>query len=285
MQKKYKTLVQDFIIYLKNFESDLIESSCLFSQNLTKKKGKTTHDYLVKRKTNIKIESNEILLSEKIKKDDSNFKSIEKPLDVNKPKQSPEIIKIDKQITPSTTSENKIIKKETIAAVSEDNFNDIKNIIKKISKNLNITNTTLDDKIAKQNAEKYKFKNIAAKLIILVYKENEKFYKFLEKLSIALNNYFYPSKVISAYIIEKENNWDIFFENEISLIISSDQTIFDLPNLKKYYKENPVKKEKYLNNIPLFLLSDISIYLKEPLLKASLFEALKQKIQTPQNEK
>ncbi|MFA6119273.1 MAG: hypothetical protein WCT85_03165 [Parachlamydiales bacterium] len=175
--------------------------------------------------------------------------------------------------------ETKKIIRETKPSIIEDNFNDIKNVLKKIQPNLILTDEIPDDKTAKQKAQKYKFKNISSPITILAYKENEDYYKFLEKLSIALNIYFMPTKVVSAYLIEKQNNWEAFFsENEINLIISSDYTVFELPILRKHYKENPSQQEKYLKEIPLFLLPDISIYFKEPSLKLSLFKAIEKKV-------
>lgn len=175
--------------------------------------------------------------------------------------------------------ENKTIKRDVKLNFTENNFSDVKSILKKIRPNLSINEEILDDKIAKQKAQKYILKNISSDITILAFKENEETYKFLENISIALNTYFLPTKVVSAYSIEKQNNWDIFLsENDIKLIISSDYTIFELPHLRKFYKENPSKQEKYLKTISLFLLPDISIYFKEPSLKFSLFKALEKKI-------
>jgi len=182
----------------------------------------------------------------------------------------------------STSNENKTIhpkiQKNEKPQIIKDNFNDIKNIVSNIAPKIKITDP-LSDEIAKQNIHKYKLKNSAANITILAYRENERFYKFLEKLAVATNIYFYPTKIISAYLIEKQNSWDIFLSQDtIYLIISLDYTIFELPNLKKFYRENPTKKEKFLKDIPLFLLPDLSIYLKEPTLKKTLFTTLKQKI-------
>ncbi|NGX33134.1 MAG: hypothetical protein K1060chlam4_01195, partial [Candidatus Anoxychlamydiales bacterium] len=174
--------------------------------------------------------------------------------------------------------ESKKVIREDKPKIFEDNFIDIKKSIERIFPNISILEKPIDDKVAKQKSQKYKLKNISSTITILAYKEDEKFYRFLEKLSTALSVYFYPSKVVSAYLIEKENNWSDFLTNDISLIISSDYTVFELPHLRALYKENPSKGEKSLKDIPLFLLPDIFLYLKEPSLKKSLFNALKQKI-------
>jgi hypothetical protein len=41
-----------------------------------------------------------------------------------------------------------------------------------------------------------------------------------------------------------------------------------------FYKETPAQGTRTLGNIPLFLLPDLSLYLKDPLLKRSLWKAL-----------
>ena len=118
-----------------------------------------------------------------------------------------------------------------------------------------------------------------SEIVILAYKENELEYKFLQKVALALEVYFYKTKVVSAYTIEKDNKWeDFLIKEKIKLVISSDYTIFDLKNLKKYFLEKPSLNEKYINNIPLLLLPSINLYLKEPSLKSFLFKTLKQKI-------
>ncbi len=289
--KNYKLLIEDTITYLETLEDGFIEIKNSFFKIRTEKKDNLLENLIKKplQKEDIKVASQsedkpiaslpkiDLTLPKKEEKFET-VKTIQKEIF------NPVITSVEKkkevvQTTPSNILENKKIKLEEKPNIIEDNFNDIKNIITKFSTNITTTEEILDDKLAKQKSQKYKLKNIAANLTILAYKESEKQYKFLEKISIALNNYFYSSKLISAYVIEKENNWDVFLsENEIFLIIASDHLVFELPNLRKHYKENPSTKEKYLDNIPLFLLPDTSIYLKEPSLKASLFKTLQQKI-------
>jgi len=271
--KKYKSLIKDTITYLENFENDFIISKNSFFKTTEKK-------ILIKPKQNVKdLKAQPIQKKSLFFKNKEKIETIKISENINEKKILQETSKKNNKNIQSNIVENKKIKIEEKPKIIEDNFNDIKNIISKISKNIPITDKILDDKLAKQKSQKYKLKNIAAKLTILAYKENEKHFKFLEKVSIALDNYFYPSKIISAYIIEKENNWNTFLlENEILLIISSESTIFELPNLRKRFKEIPITKEKFLDDIPLFLISDILLYLKEPSLKALLFKNLQQKI-------
>lgn len=297
---EYKHLIKDTITFLKNSDIKFIDSNSDFfekdKQNAKKKSKSQNLNLLEKKKYNISpVQQTPIY-----QKPPQPSKELQKTKEITEIKQNiqkptaenPSQIKAAKTfVLPKERKPSEPIidtKKIIIDAkpkIFEDSFSDIKKDISQMFPEISLEKP-LDDKIAKQKSQKYKLKNIAANITILAYKENEKFYKFLEKLSIALDIYFYPSKVVSAYLIEKENNWDIFLsQKEIFLIISADYTIFELPNLRKHYKENPSLLEKYLNDIPLFLLPDISLYFKEPTLKYSLFKALKQKIQNIKNDR
>jgi len=301
--KKYQILIKDTLNFLEIYDKNFVESkNDFFNKYLETKSKKVLSEIDISKKMEKpKISSPPIIAKESSEKTiEPQIKQETTPLINKSAKEEKQTKIIEKEKPPIAVEE----KKKTLAApketlnkpsfqiaktkkisleekppIIEDNFSDIKQSFPKVFPNIKIVETILDDKIAKQKAQKYKLKNIAAGITILAYRENEKHYRFLEKLSIALNIYFYPSKVVSAYLMEKENNWDLFLsENDIFLIISSDYTIFELSNLRKYFRENPAKQEKYLKDIPLFLLPDISIYLKEPTLKSSLFKALKQKI-------
>ncbi|NGX33767.1 MAG: hypothetical protein K1060chlam1_00108 [Candidatus Anoxychlamydiales bacterium] len=311
---EYQNLLKTTLNYLKSFDEKFIESRSDFFKNdllnfLNKKKS-NQNILLEKKKYNVDVKTSEIFLNnekKEIKKDQNeNFQNIDKPqtLKSEKNKANEKKPALDKTIKKDTATnpitlnistsknfikknerdvlQNNVLQKKVIREekpnIFEDSFLDIKKSIEQKFPNISILKEPIDDKIAKQKSQKYKLKNISSTITILAYKEDEKLYRFLEKLSTSLSVYFYPSKVVSAYLIEKEDNWDDFLKSDISLIISSDYTIFELKRLRTYYRENPSKGEKFLKDIPLFLLPDIFLYLKEPTLKASLFNALKQKI-------
>ncbi|NGX56342.1 MAG: hypothetical protein K1060chlam5_00580 [Candidatus Anoxychlamydiales bacterium] len=185
-------------------------------------------------------------------------------------KDTKEPIKIDKPVQSEFSANEKI-------EIPNANFNEIKSIIKKIS-NLEFEKP-LNDKFAKEILNKHKYKDQISPILILAYTEDEKSFKFLQKLSIAITNYFAECKIILAYELEKKDSWhSILDKSLIKYIITTDYTIFEMKNLKKYFLENSSKKEKFLNEIPLILLPDIILYLKEPMLKASLFKMLNQKL-------
>lgn len=141
------------------------------------------------------------------------------------------------------------------------------------------TSIPSDDK-AKQISEAWKYKNIIEPIVLLSYKENEKLLKFLFQLRRSLSAYFLPAKIISATILEKENQWEQFLSSKnLRLILLSDVALWQLPRLKAHFRQDP-QKQSFLQNTPLILLPDLSLYLQEPLLKASLWSGLQQTINT-----
>ncbi len=289
---EYQNLLKDTLKYLKCFDKKFLESNTDFFKsdliNSTNKK-KSNLDPILEKK---KITAKQFLNIEKTIKKDQNIKkdqSIDKVQTKDckhKKIEEKHIQNLEtKELSKNETVENKKIIRDEKPKILEDNFIDIKKSIEKIFPNISILKKPIDDKLARQKSQKYKLKNISFPITILAYKEDEKLYRFLEKLSIAISIYFYPSKVVSAYLIEKENNWLDFLTKDILLIISCDYTIFELQHLRSFYKENPSTGEKHLKDIPLFLLPDIFLYLKEPTLKKSLFNTLKQKILHLKNDK
>lgn len=136
-----------------------------------------------------------------------------------------------------------------------------------------------DDTLAKKIAARWKTKNQTAPLTLLMFSEPEPHQKFLQEIAKALDIYFGPAKIVQAETIEKEKQWEIFLSSEeLKLIIVCDYTLWQLNGLMQFYKEVPAQGTRLLGKTNLFLLPDLSLYLKDPLLKRSLWKALCQKI-------
>ena len=159
------------------------------------------------------------------------------------------------------------------------NTNLLQALLKKIAPNVAIINDPPNDTIAKKQASRWKTKNQIAPISILCFNEMEKQKTLLEEITKAIDVYFGPAKLISAESIEKEKQWDAFLvSQDLKLVIACDYTIWQLSDLMRYYKEIPSAQTRFLGNVPLFLLPDLSLYLKDPLLKRSLWKALCQTI-------
>jgi hypothetical protein len=163
-------------------------------------------------------------------------------------------------------------KKENLSA----NF---RSLFAKIAPETAILPEIPSDTVAKKIATRWKTKNQIAPITVIFYQENPEQKQLLEQIAKALDVYFGPATLLSAETIERENEWKTFLSaTELKLVIACDYTLWQLQNLCPFYKEIPAKKTRQLGEKLLFMLPDLSLYLKDPLLKRSLWKALCQTI-------
>lgn len=154
----------------------------------------------------------------------------------------------------------------------------IRAILSVVAPELKILNEIPSDAIAKKISERWKTKNQTAPISILLYQEPPEQRVLLEQIAKALDVYFGPAKIVSAETIEKEKQWEAFLSvADLKMVIVCDYTLWQLNGLMHFYKETPAQGIRQLGQAPLFLLPDLSLYLKDPLLKRSLWKALCQK--------
>ena len=148
-------------------------------------------------------------------------------------------------------------------------------ILKKIAPELALLDAIPDDKTAKQIANRWKTKNQSAPISILSSGELPQHKALLEEIAVALNVYFGEARLIVGDPIEKEKEWKTFLSvGSLKLIVICDSTLWQLHNLRQFYKETPATGVRTLGDVPIFLLPDLSLYMKDPLLKRSLWKAL-----------
>lgn len=112
-------------------------------------------------------------------------------------------------------------------------------------------------------------------VLILSFYDNEQQLTFLKNIAHAISLRLAPAKVISAIQFEKENSWaNVLNSPHLRLIIANDYGLYLQPKLMHFYKEVPQQNKHFLNQIPVLLLSDLSLYLKEPQLKPLLWRAI-----------
>jgi hypothetical protein len=160
------------------------------------------------------------------------------------------------------------------APIKNESFNlsYVKTIYQKLFPELPILPTIPSDERAKKIANRWKTKNQAAPISVLYFSEPEGQKELLKAITKAIDVYYGPARLIQADLIEKEKQWDTFLScTELKLVIACDYTLWQLTDLMKYYQETPQRK---LKDIPLFLLPDLSLYLKDPSLKRSLWKAI-----------
>ncbi|MBU6383881.1 MAG: hypothetical protein KGQ49_01080 [Verrucomicrobia bacterium] len=157
-------------------------------------------------------------------------------------------------------------------------FAGVRNILSVVAPELAILDEIPNDALAKKLSERWKTKNQTAPISILTFQEPEEQKRLLEEIARALDVYFGPAKLVSAEKIEKEKQWDAFLSVEgLKLVVVCDYTLWQLNHLMQFYKETPAQGIRMLSQVPLFLLPDLSLYLKDASLKRSLWKALCQK--------
>lgn len=132
------------------------------------------------------------------------------------------------------------------------------------------------DHLAKKMKNAWQKELSLAPIVILAFNEQEKSLVFLKNIAQAITRHFAPAQVLSGLKIEQEKKWDALLKTpELRLVIASDYGLYLLPDLMKHYKESSHQDSKhYLDKTPLLLLSDLSLYLKEPQLKSLLWRAI-----------
>lgn len=175
---------------------------------------------------------------------------------------------------------------ETNLAVEPLNFSSLKSLFLKTFPQIALLDEIPSDATAKKIAGRWKTKNQIAPISILYFSEPPKQKALLIEIAKAIDICFGPARLINAETIEKEKQWETFLSSsDLKLVIACDYTLWQLNDLMHYYKEVPSQQTRTLGNIPLFLLPDLSLYLKDPLLKRSLWKAIPNAIQNLNNRR
>lgn len=196
------------------------------------------------------------------------------------PKQSPAPLAIStpkNEPLPPKTVQKKValLELQPMDAPVIPDLHDLRSLVQQQSPSTAILDTIPSDTIAKQVSNQWKQQAQTPEVIILTFNESEKYLAFLHNVAKAVRLHSTPANLSSAEKIEQAKEWDkLLASQKLRLIIASDYGIYALPGLMQYYKEDSSKARCYLGNIPLLLLPDLSVYFKEPTLKASLWKAI-----------
>jgi hypothetical protein len=169
------------------------------------------------------------------------------------------------------------VKLEPLAPIAPPSFQDLRRLLSVTAPNLPILDQIPSDEMAQKIANQWKTKNQTAPITILSFQESPEQRALLEQIAKAVDVCFGPARFINAEPIEKEKQWEAFLTApELKTVIICDYSLWQLHNLMQFYKENPNQKTRTLGSATLFLLPDLSLYLKNPALKRSLWKALNQ---------
>lgn len=112
-------------------------------------------------------------------------------------------------------------------------------------------------------------------VVLLSFHEEDKQNRFLKNLAHAISLRLAPARVLSVAALEREKKWDsLLHSSQLRLVIACDYALYSQPGLMTYYREEPQLGKHFLHHTPLLLLSDLSLYLKQPPLKSLLWRAI-----------
>lgn len=189
------------------------------------------------------------------------------------PQQTPD--KSINEVPPKTTSAEPFFTLHPLGAPSGADFKEIKQIITQHLPDYPTIDNIPDDQEARKINVSWKQAQTVPDILILAFNDSEKQQLFLHNIASAISLCLAPARVVLANKIEQEQGWkEILTSKHLRLVITSDYGIYTLPELMKYFKEQTKQGKHLLGNVPLLLLSDLSLYLKEPQLKPLLWRAI-----------
>lgn len=94
-----------------------------------------------------------------------------------------------------------------------------------------------------------------------------------ERLTSAIDTHIAKAKLIEAPFYENQNLWSDLHQAlpRLRHVLASEVELYQWPNLLKHYERSP---RRQLFGVPLFLLADLSSYLKDVELKKNLWTTL-----------
>lgn len=157
----------------------------------------------------------------------------------------------------------------------------LKELFRKSVPHIPILDAPPDDTRAKNLKNAWKALSQASPISILLLGEPKEHQELLQAIGETLDVYFQGAKTVQAQPLEEKNQWNSFLDSpSLRWILMCDASLRQLPNLRAFYREIPSQQARYVKQIPLFLLPDLSLYLKDPALKKSLWMHLYQSSKT-----
>ena len=161
-----------------------------------------------------------------------------------------------------------------IVKTEYNDFDEIKRVLQIRFPSFALLSTPPDDSESKKITE---IKPAATQVVILNYDKQTP--PFLKNLAFAIEQELATCQILSAPRLESEKGWDnLLRQTGLKLILTTDYGLFSMPGGMQTFREIPKQAKSFLGNIPLLLLTDLSLYLNEPKLKPTLWRAICQMI-------
>lgn len=155
-------------------------------------------------------------------------------------------------------------------------LNDIKQAVLIHLPGQKVIDEILSDQSVKSTFANWKDSALASEVVILSFNDNSKQNAFLFNIALAIKHQLASATVVSALQIDQEQGWEQLLQSKkLRLIIAAGHAIQAIPGAMQYYREMPKQGKSFLSKAPLYLISDIALYFKEPQLKSSLWQVLR----------
>lgn len=175
---------------------------------------------------------------------------------------------------PQKKGEAPLFKLEPLPFPEKESLDDLKKICKEKFPQYQLLDHPPVDDEAKALLQLWKKKETHSEVIILSFDESPIQKAFLQNIAKAIRIRLGSAVIVNARKVEADHQWEpLLNSDKLRLVIASDYAIYGLKQLMSYYKEDAGSIRK-LKDAPLLLLSDLSLYLKEPKLKPSLWKAI-----------
>lgn len=156
-----------------------------------------------------------------------------------------------------------------------DPFDDLRNTLQQLFPNLHLYAAPPNDHAAKQIATQWMKSLDITDVLILSFHESPKEREFLENVAKAIEQVFVPAQVFSVPHAEKDVDWNTIFDaSKVRLILANEKELHENSQLMQLHTKGPKGSCQFLAKIPLLILADLSLYLKDPPLKAALWQAI-----------
>lgn len=193
---------------------------------------------------------------------------------LNTPSQNPPLHPFK---TPSATPEKTVLPskkfiRENASLSTPSDFSEIRAFFGKHLPDFALSDSIADDSHAKERAAGWN--RPPAEILILSFNEASKEQAFIHHLACAMNLQLASTQILPAGKIENEIGWEkVLKTGKLRLVVASNYNLHTLPGLLKHFHEDANGRHT-LGNTSLFLLSDLSLYMQQPSLKASLWKSL-----------
>lgn len=153
----------------------------------------------------------------------------------------------------------------------------IASILQKIAPSVEIHRELISDNKAQRVKNAWRTKKEIPAIPILYSKGLSAFRPLLLNIAAAIDTQIAPSRLVDIDTFDQSESWQTLIEYEkVQFVIAPDHLLLESAGLKRHLRENPATQERFLGEIPLLLLFNLSMYYKAPQLKKSLWKLIRQ---------